>query len=124
MEKNVRSPKVTHVSWGRIDVEGRKVFKDAKVFPGGAREWDWNETGTRHETGIQPGDVEELIERGATVVVLSNGMHGELQVNPETVKLLNERHIPAHVLETEEAVKLYNDLAEKERPAGLFHSTC
>jgi hypothetical protein len=29
-----------------IEVAGRPPFKDAKVFPGGAREWDWRETGT------------------------------------------------------------------------------
>jgi hypothetical protein len=48
-----------------MEVEGHPPFKDAKVFPGGAREWDWRETGTRHVPGIQPADVQELIEHGA-----------------------------------------------------------
>ncbi len=48
-----RSPKITHLSWGRLEVEGQDgPFKDAKLYPGGAREWDWNETGTSHEPGI------------------------------------------------------------------------
>ena len=58
------SPRISHLSWGRMEVEGHPPFKDAKVFPGGAREWDWRETGTRHVPGIQPADVRELIERG------------------------------------------------------------
>ena len=59
------SPRILLLSWGRIEVEGHPPFKDAKIFPGGAREWDWHETGTRHVPGIQPADVQELIEHGA-----------------------------------------------------------
>ena len=57
------SPGIKHLSWGRLETEHGE-FKDAKLFPGGAREWDWNETGTRHEPGVQPADVEELLEHG------------------------------------------------------------
>ena len=79
MEGNVDSPRVTDLAWGRLEVDG-STFKDAKLFPGGARAWDWNETGTNHEPGIQPADVEELLERGATTVVLSKGFHERLGV--------------------------------------------
>ncbi len=40
MQKVARSPRISHVSWGRLEVEGHPPFKDAKVFPGGARAWD------------------------------------------------------------------------------------
>lgn len=120
-----RSPRITNVSWSRLDVEGRdRPYKDAKVFPGGSREWDWNETGTRHVPGIQPADVEELLERGSTVVVLSRGMDEQLQICPETLRMLKDRGILAHVRQTEEAVRLFNQLREKESVGGLFHSTC
>ena len=119
-----RSPRITQLSWGRIEVEDEATFKDAKLFPGGAREWDWRETGTHHVPGIQPGDVEELLARGATAVVLSKGILERLQVCPETLALLEERGIPVHVLQTEAAVRRYNALSESEKVAGLFHSTC
>lgn len=99
-------------------------YRDAKLYPGGAREWDWNETGTQHRPGIQPADVEELLEHGATVVVLSQGMYGQLEVCPETLGLLNERGATTHVLRTEQAVRLYNELRETEHVGGLFHTTC
>jgi hypothetical protein len=121
----VESPRITRLSWGLIEVEGEeRPFKDAKVFPGGAREWDWNETGTRHVPGIQPADVEELLEHGATEVVLSKGIYQQLRVCPETIEMLKGRGIPFHILQTEEAVRLYNELREKKRVGGLFHSTC
>jgi hypothetical protein len=109
---------------GRIEVEGGRGFKDAKLWPGGGREWDWKETGTRHRPGVQPADVEELLEHGAEVVVLSKGILEALQVCPETLAFLKNKGIPAHVLQTEGAVRLYNELAENQRAAGLFHSTC
>ena len=125
MGQEARSPRVTRLSWERLDVEGEDgSFKDAKLFPGGAREWDWNETGTRHEPGIQPADVEELLERGATTVVLSKGFHERLGVSPQTLRMLGDRGVTAHVRQTGEAIQLYNRLRETERVGALIHSTC
>ena len=118
------SPRITTLAWGRIEVEGIGTFRDAKVFPGGAREWDWNETGTAHEPGIQPADVAELLGRDATTIVLSQGMLNRLHVCPQTLRLLADRHVRTHVLPTQEAVTLHNQLRDRERVAGLFHTTC
>jgi hypothetical protein len=123
MDRTAYSPQITHLSWGRLQTEGG-VFKDARLYPGGAEAWDWNETGTSHEPGIQPADVEKLVELGATVVVLSRGFHGRLGVAPETLELLEDRGIPAHVASTEEAAGLYESLRETQKVGALFHSTC
>lgn len=106
-------------------MEGRaEPYKDAKLFPGGSREWNWRETGTNHVPGIQQTDVQELLDHGAKIVVLSRGMKECLEVPYETLEFLKERQIPAHVLPTADAAKLYNQLAEKEPVGGLFHTTC
>jgi hypothetical protein len=118
------SPRITHISWGRMDVDGLGTGKDFKLYPGGGRAWDWNETGTRHVPGIQPSDVMELLERESTVIVLSRGMYLVLQTCAETLDLLRERGIAVHVEETRAAVALYNRLAEWHDVGGLFHSTC
>jgi hypothetical protein len=123
-ERERRSPRITALAWGRIEVEGVGKFKDVKVFPGGAREWNWRETGTTHEPGVQPADVAELLDCGATTIVLSQGMLKYLQVCPQTMQWLNERGVKIHVLPTAQAVELYNRLREKEKVAGLFHTTC
>jgi hypothetical protein len=124
METKKQSPRIEHLSWGTIEVEGGKSYKDAKLFPGGSREWDWKETGTSHEGGVLPADVEELLDKGATVVIVGKGINGRLDVNPATQQLLKERGIHFHALPTKTAVELYNELREKEDIAGLFHSTC
>jgi hypothetical protein len=119
------SPRIKDVSWGRLEVEGEaEPYKDAKLFPGGSREWNWRETGTEHSPGIQPADVQELLDRGATVIVLSRGMKKCLEVPRETLEFLKQKQIEAHVLPTAEAVQVYNQLVEKERVGGLFHTTC
>ncbi len=66
MQKPFRSLPITRLSWGRLELEAGQRFKDAKLFPGGTREWGWTETGTHHVPGIQPADVEALLEHGVT----------------------------------------------------------
>jgi hypothetical protein len=125
VESTNLSPRIKHVSWGRLEVEGKaEPYKDAKLFPGGSRDWNWREAGTGHNAGIQVADVQELLDHGATVIVLSRGMAECLHVPRETLEFLKERHVAAHVLPTKEAVALYNQLAENEPAGGLFHTTC
>ena len=125
MQSTNRSLRITNVSWGRLEVEGKaEPYKDAKLFPGGSREWNWRETKTSHRPGIQIADVQELLDQGAKVVVLSRGMAECLHVPRETLDFLKERQIPVHVLPTEQAVALYNKLAPTEPVGGLFHTTC
>lgn len=120
-----RSPRITHISWGKMDVEGVGSGRDFKLYPGGGREWDWRETNTHHVPGIQPADVQELLDNGSRVVVLTRGMQLVLQTCPETLHLLEERGIRFYVEETNAAARTYNQLAEAGEPVGgLFHSTC
>jgi hypothetical protein len=120
-----RSPYIESLSWGRLEVRGQeRPYKDGKLFPGGSRAWDWRETGTSHSPGIQPKDVEELLEHGADVVVLSKGMLNRLETCAETLALLKDRGIEVHVLQTQKAVSLYNHLSASRKVAALIHSTC
>ncbi|MEO0564731.1 MAG: Mth938-like domain-containing protein [Chloroflexota bacterium] len=120
------SPQITAFKWGRVDVKGFDApFKDVKLWPGGARAWDWNETGTRHVPGIQMDDVQELLDHGADVIVLSKGVHERLQTMDITLSELVALTVEIHQLQTEQAVEMYNELAAAGRAVGaLIHSTC
>ena len=124
MSEQPTSPRIVGLSWGQIEVEGGMRFKDAKLYPGGSREWDWRETGTEHIPGIQPADVEELLQKGARRVVLSKGIYRRLQVCPETLRMLRSEGVEVDILETKEAVRRYNAIRQREPVGGLFHSTC
>ena len=101
------------------------LSNDCKIWPGGAKAWDWDLTGTRHQPGIQPGDIEELLDRGVEVMVLSQGMQSRLHICPETEELMESRGIEYHIEETQKAVLKFNELAKDGRKVGgIFHSTC
>ena len=124
MDQQPSSPRILAVSWGHMEVEGIGAGKDFKLYPGGGREWDWSETGMSHSPGIQPADVQELLDRGAVAVVLSQGMEERLRVDPAALEYLEQQSVEVHVAETREAVLIYNNLADAVPVGGLFHSTC
>jgi hypothetical protein len=124
VENRLRSPLINHISWGHMEIDGLGKGRDFKLYPGGGREWDWKETNTHHVPGIQPADVQELIDKGSKIIVLTRGMDLVLQTCPETLELLNTNGIKVYVEETKAAVEIYNKLAETEMVGGLFHSTC
>ncbi len=124
-EPSPRSPRILDSRWGHLRIDGLGAVKDAKLYPGGARAWDWAETGTRHRPGIQPADVIELVEHGARTIVLSTGVLRMLRVCPQTLHELERAGVTVEVLPTPEAVETYNRLTDRGLPVGaLIHSTC
>ncbi|SHE36281.1 hypothetical protein SAMN05443144_101135 [Fodinibius roseus] len=121
--KNI-SPKINSIEWGEISISEGQHYKDAKLYPGGSREWDWNETGTHHSPGIQPADIRELLEQGAEVVVLSKGFNERLKTSQQAETFLKQHAVPYHILQTEAAVAKYNKLRETKPAGALIHSTC
>ena len=118
-------PKVLRHSWGELEIEHLGLLGDAKLWPGGGREWDWSETDTHHHPGIQPADVAELLLHDVDVVVLSRGRELVLETQPETVDLLESRGISVIREETSVAIDTYNALVDGGQKVGaLLHSTC
>lgn len=124
MSQEHTSPRITKEAWGQLQIEGVGTLKDAKLWPGGGREWNWKETGTEHKPGIQVADVEELVQNGAEVVVLSRGRTGILGVKDETLNWLDDHDVEVEVLRTPKAIEEYNRLAGERKVGALIHSTC
>jgi hypothetical protein len=116
---------IQETEWGEICVSGLGKFRDVKLYPGGGREWDWSETNTQHDPGIQIADVDELLSNGADNIVLSRGMLGRLKISQDTTEYLRAKGINVYIAKTNEAVAMYNKLVKEEKAVGgLFHSTC
>lgn len=124
MKNKTKSPKITSFSWGHLVIEDGNEYKDAKLYPGGSAAWDWNETGTRHVPGIQPADVQTLLDHGCEIIILSKGVNERLQTKDETRQMLEDRKLKYRILQTEEAISQYNELAETKKVGALIHSTC
>ncbi|MEU5152952.1 MTH938/NDUFAF3 family protein [Glycomyces sp. NPDC021274] len=120
----LRSPRILSITWGRMEIADLGIGKDFMLHPGGGKPWDWRESGTEHDPGIQPSDVQYLIDHGAETIVLSLGMERRLQIDPATIALLERLSVPYQAAETLEAVELYNQALANGSVGGLFHSTC
>lgn len=95
------------------------------MWPGGSRAWDWRETGTDHHPGVQPADLEEVLQKGVSTLVIGRGMSEALQVPSSTVDFVRQRGVELIVLQTEKAITEYNNLVgQGAKVGGIFHSTC
>jgi len=118
------TPRITHLQWGQVSTEAGD-FRDAKLWPGGGRNWDWNETGTHHRPGVQVNDISELLDRGAELIVIGRGRQLRLQVTEEALDEIGSAGARTEMLESSEAVARYNELADEGQAVGaLIHSTC
>ncbi|QTA78667.1 DUF498 [Desulfonema limicola] len=120
----MKSPIIEAIQWGSMKLEGYPSGRDFMIYPGGAKSWDWNESNTSHEKGIQPKDIQFLIDKGAVNIVLATGMNSRLKVSDAAIEFLEKTGIEYCILSTEDAVKEYNRLASTIPVGGLFHTTC
>ena len=119
------APLVTDFSWGRIVVEGLGAGRDWQLWPRGGCPWDWRVHETGHWRGVAREDIEELVERGATTVIIGNGRFRRLRVSPVLIDEFAGRGIAVIVASTATAIARYNELAGNGvSVGGLFHSTC
>lgn len=119
-----QSPSIKDLEWGRVHTEIGD-FRDSKLWPGGGRGWDWNETGTHHSPGVQVADVRELVENGSRIVIIGCGQSQRLEVLDETREWLEDQGSALEILESSRAADRYNALCTKGAAVGaLIHSTC
>jgi ankyrin repeat protein len=124
LQSDRANPLIGSFGWGRIEDSSKRVFKDARLYPGGAAGWDWTRTGTHHQPGIQFADVEDLLSLRPATVILTRGVNLVLEVPERTVERVREAGPEVLVLQTEDAVREYNRRVRTERVVALVHSTC
>ena len=122
---------ISSITWGKIVVNST-TYKDIKIYQTNnngsittqVKEWNWNETGTRHEPGIQISDFVEFIDQ-VDYIVLSNGMENRLKVTKEAIDYIKSKNKQLIMCQTQKAVEEYNKLVNQGfNVGGLFHSTC
>lgn len=120
-----QAPRIISAGWGKLEVDSLGKGKDFKLWPGGGRPWDWNETGTSHSPGIQVADVQELVEHGCRTVILGCGVFSRLKVTPEALEYLEQQGIETIATNTNRGIRTYNEYVDHHSPVGgLFHTTC
>uniref|UniRef100_A0A7S4SZY2 Mth938 domain-containing protein n=1 Tax=Alexandrium monilatum TaxID=311494 RepID=A0A7S4SZY2_9DINO len=133
-QASTNCPEVSSISWGKIVVRdpatgNTQQFRDIKIWPGGAKPWDWRETGTRHSPGTQLADVHELLQSNPEVVIVSRGMSQRLHVSPELQEVMRAAEGDSGVrwleLPSDKVAETYSELLSSgRRVAAIVHSTC
>lgn len=107
------------------------TYKDVKIWPNNVEPWNWQDCGTRHDPGVTWLAVESMLTH-VDILILSTGMDRALMVPSSLVdKIKTNTLIDVRVVDSSEAVKLYNELissqsegGEKKKIGLLLHSTC
>jgi len=69
-------------------------------------------------------DIREVIKFSPEVLIVGTGALGIIIVSPEVKDFCLEKNIELQVLTTGEAIKVFNNLKNQKKIAGLFHLTC
>jgi len=118
-------PKISADSFGEVSV-GRKTYtRDVHLPVNGkvkvrkkalAREL----YGTSHTIG--PKELKKVCKGGPEVLFVGTGHSGQMRLNEEAERYLEQRAIECRALPTPEVVEAYNK--SKQRKAALIHVTC
>lgn len=111
---------ITHFSFAKMVVDG-KEFRDVDVAigpDGNARPW-------RMLLGhiVDAGDVESLLTGAPHTLIIGIGVSSQASVTPALSKAMRDRGIAVQILDTMDAVNLFNRLP-KQGLVAVFHTGC
>jgi hypothetical protein len=108
-------------SFGVMKVESTEYRSDLLILGDSIKPNWWRKEG--HTLARE--DIEQVLEFKPEVLVVGKGASAMMRIPPETEKLLAKQGIKLIAADTAEAVKQFNELAEKgKKVAGAFHLTC
>lgn len=114
---------VEEYSFGKIRVHGKTYTNDVIITPEKVvcEKW-WRKEG--HKVFLE--DIKQfLLEYSPRIVVFGTGYHGLVKVQEEVYSFLEEKGIETYALPTRDAVRLFNEIATREKSIlGAFHLTC
>jgi len=106
--------------FGHLVIDGQSYRQDLLIWPGHIK-GDW----WRIEAHLlQLADVAEALAANPQVLVVGTGNPGNLRVDQELARHLQEQGIDLVVKPTRAAVPVINDLAGRRRLAAALHLTC
>ena len=115
---------ITHYSFGKMVIDGRKHDTDLVILPGGkVRYWGFDPD-SNHIFSKEI--IEDLITDKAEAIIIGTGYNGAASLNTEAKGLVDQiraKGIQVHIMPTSEAVKLFNKTSKKGLLA-CFHLNC
>jgi hypothetical protein len=112
-------PAITNYSFGKMIVDGKTFKNELQILPTGIVK-KWSPSDPHY---ILPVDIEEIVNSSIKALVFGNGANGEAAMPDETIKFIKAKNIQIYIMNTHEAVKLFNE-SSKEALGAIFHLNC
>ncbi|MEA3244022.1 MAG: MTH938/NDUFAF3 family protein, partial [Pseudomonadota bacterium] len=113
--------KITNYSFGHIEVDGLGYSSDVIITPEGVQDGWWRKEG--HNLAIE--DLDTVIAAKPDTLIIGSGYYGRMRVPGVTRSFLTGRGIRVEVVQTSEAVEVFNKLQQKyARVVAALHLTC
>lgn len=106
--------------FGRIVVDGRAYTQDLILLPDGIQDSWWRQEGHR----LHIVDVAGVLAAKPEVLIVGKGQPGQMEVDPELARYLQENRIELIEVPTAQACTVYNSQAGKRQVAAALHLTC
>ncbi len=114
-------PRIDAYKFGCIEIDGQAYTSDVIVLPSGV-EANW-----RRAEGhtLAASDLTAVLKAAPRVLVIGQGVYGQMRVPGETLRRLEEAGIEVTCGPTGQAVEIYNArLGRGEHVAAALHLTC
>ncbi len=113
-------PAINHFSFSKMIVDGKELNDvDVAIFSNGTvGVWQISQVHV-----VDAADIEMMIGADTRVLIIGTGANGVSEVTEDAMALTKAKGIDTHVLDTAEAVKLFNKL-QKVGMAAVFHTGC
>ena len=112
--------KINYYKFGRVKIDSENFNNDVIILPDRVVPNWWRRNG--HEVHIE--DIGEIIKAAPDVLIVGTGYYGMLRVLGDTSKRLADIGCEVIKMKTQEACKLYNELAKTKRIAATLHLSC
>ncbi|MGC9444507.1 MAG: Mth938-like domain-containing protein [Candidatus Methanospirareceae archaeon] len=107
-------------NFGRIVIDGTTYTRDVIIYPDRIQDQWWRKDG---HVLLQT-DVEAIVKERPEVLIVGTGKYGVMNVPAQTRRYIESKDIELLIEPTEQACKLYNQIAQKKRTIAALHLTC
>ncbi len=107
--------------FGKIIIDGREYSSDCIVF-GNSVKSNW-----QRKKGhlLSDNDLQSVIKNKPTLLIVGSGKSGKMKIPNETRHFLLEEEIQLEIVDTNKAVKRFNELSKTGvKIAAALHLTC
>lgn len=115
--------KLQNYRFGHVESEDDTFDNDLIVMDNWVHDNWWRNDGHK----LVPEDLKTLVPKNPAKLIIGQGSSSRMKLTKNVRKFLTEKGIDYEAMPTDQAIEVYNQLAEKEnhdKVAGAFHLTC